>query len=276
MPCATRFWTTVAIALTAWIGNSVRAADTEERETYVCPLDRTTTLPVGSDGKSAPRMYTDLEIPTQAYTNLVVACPKCGYAAWVGDFSRPVDPATESFVRGSLTQTARRAAEDPVWTYRHHLQLLRRRNAPLREMIGANLFATYVQKRRRPHGGSDTIVEREVMAIRKEVIALLAQALRDDPPRTQRTRLEWVYLLGELTRLVGDTEHAKPLLAEACKDKDNLGATLGRMACEQAEKASKRDTFEEYRDGVVNPVAAVAPKVDPTTVPAQPTPTGAR
>ena len=271
------FYRLLVVAVCAILGTGTAASgwatDGDERDSYICPIDRAATFPIGNDGKSSPRMYSDLEIPTQAYTNLVVACPKCGYAAWTGDFGRPVDAATESFVRTHLTATARRAAEDPVWAYKHHLQLLNHRNAPLRERIGANLFAAYVQKRRRPHGGSDATIERELMAIRREVIALLVQGLRDDPPRTLRTKLEWTYLLGELTRLVGDTEHARPLLAEACKEKDNLGVTLGRMACEQADKAAKRDTFEEYRDGVVNPVAAVAPKVEPPTVPAAPTPT---
>ena len=251
--------------------------DSQERASYPCPLDGTVTFPVGTDGKTSLKLYSDLEIPTQAYTNLVVACPKCGYASWTSDFSRPVDPALEAWVKSNLQPTARRAAEDPAWSYRHHVQLLQRRNAPLRERIGALVFQSYVHKRRRPRGGSDPAVEREIAAIRKDIIGLLAQALRDDPPKAARTRLEWLYLLGELSRLVGDPTNGKMILSEVCKDKDILGLTLGRMACDQAEKAARNDTFEEYRDGVLNPSAAIAPKAaESTPVPPEPTPSAPR
>ncbi len=241
----------------------------EGRESHACPLDGTATFPIGSDGKTSPKLYTDLEIPTQAYTNLVVACPKCGYASWTSDFSRPVDAATEGWVKANLATTARRAAEDPAWAYRHHVQLLNRRNAPLRERIGALVFQSYVLKRRRPRGGSDPNVEREIATVRRDITTLLAQGLREDPPKAARTRLEWAYLLGELTRLVGEPANAKPLLADVCAQKDTLGLTLGKMACDQADKAAHKDTFEEYRDGLINPAAAIAYK--PAEPPAAPT-----
>lgn len=249
----------------------------DEHSGHVCPIDGSPARAMGSDGNVSPKMYTDLELPSQAYTNLVVACAKCGYAAWAGDFSRQVDAATEAFVRQNLSATARRAGEDPLFAFKHHIALLQHRNAPLRERIGALVFESYVMKRRRPRGGSDPAVEKEILAVRKDMTALLAQALREDPPKSVRARLEWLYLLGELTRLTGDPARAKPVLAEVCKDKENLGVTIGRMACEQADKAARGDTFEEYRDGIFNPVAAVAPKpADPTGVPPDPSPAAQR
>ncbi|MBM4342897.1 MAG: hypothetical protein FJ100_05930 [Deltaproteobacteria bacterium] len=247
------------------------------RDSHACPIDGTATFPIGTDGKTSPKLYTDLEIPTQAYTNLVVACPKCGYASWTSDFSRPVDAATEAWVKANLAATARRAAEDPAWAYRHHVQLLQRRGAPLRERIGALVFQSYVLKRRRPRGGSDANVEREIASVRRDITVLLAQALREDPPKSARTRLEWAYLLGELTRLVGEPGHARPLLADVCAQRDALGITIGKMACDQAEKAAHNDTFEEYRDGVINPAAAIAGKpADPPVAPTDSAPPAPR
>jgi len=238
-------------------------ADNGDRAALLCPIDRAPTLPVGVDGKFSPTRYSDLEEPTRAYSNLVVACPKCGYAAWAGSFSAPVEADLEAWVKASLAATARRAAEDPVWAYRHHVQILQRRGAPLRERIGAQLFYSYVLKRRRPAGGSEPAVERDILAVRKEVIAMLATALRDEPPANVRARLEWLYLVGELTRLVGDTDHAAPILADCCKERETLGATMGKLACDAADRAQRKDTFEEYRGGMINPSAAAAAAVRP-------------
>lgn len=215
-----------------------------------CPLDGTPTFPLGNEGKPASKMYSDLEAPTEAYTSLVVACPKCGYANWVQEFQAPVDGATASYVHQHLQATAARAGNDPLWAFKHHLELLTFRQAGLRERIGATLFYSYVLKRRRPMGGQDPVMEREIQAVRRQVLGMLEEALRVEPPRGRRGQLEWQYLTGELLRLTGDANHAKPRLKAVCEEREEAGYLVGRMACEMAQRAERGETIEDYRDGM--------------------------
>ncbi len=256
------------IAIGLCLASRVQAADAPTQR-LICPIDGAVTFPVGNDGRPAPRTYSDLETPTEAYTNLVVACPKCGYANWTGQFQSQVDGATTSFVRAKLTPTANRAWNDPVFAYRHMLQLLEFHQASLRERIGALLFYTYVLKRKRPMGGQDPDMEREIQETRKDVIALLVQAMRIDPPLKDRGVLEWRYLIGELTRLVGQPAQAEPMLRSVCENRDDAGYLVGRLACEMATRAQRKETFEDYRDGVFDIQTLPPKKVFAPPAPAQ-------
>jgi hypothetical protein len=224
----------------------------------VCPIDGAATFPVGNDGQPAPRTYSDLEVPTEAYTSLVVACPKCGYANWVQEFQTPVDGATAGYVHQHLQATAARAGNDPLWAFKHHLALLDFRQAGLRERIGAHLFYSYVLKRRRPLGGQDPEMEREILSVRKHVLEMLEEALRVAPPKQKRGQLEWQYLTGELLRLTGEVKRARPWLKAVCEEREEAGYLVGRMACEVSVRAERGETIEDYRDGVYD-VGALPP-----------------
>ena len=265
----------VSFLAVSLIGLSATAALAQDAprpavRSFTCPVDGTQTQPVGSDGKQAAKLYSDLEEPTRAYTNLVAACSKCGYSAWTQDFERGVSSETTSFVRSRLAATARRAGSDPIFAYQHHLQLLDHRNAGKRERIGAWLFYSYVLKRRRPAGGQDAEGERQIQQVRKTVMGLLADAMRDEPPRSPRARLEWQYLLGELARLAGNAKQGAPLLRTVCDQREEAGFTVGKLACEMADRAAKGETFEDYRDGVFD--VSVLPPPGAKPAPAAPTP----
>lgn len=219
---------------------------------YTCPLCSTQARAIGHDGKSSPRRYSDLEVPTRAYTNLVVACPKCGYAAWSQDFESRASGAAQHYTRRYLARTAKRAAQSPLLAYQHHMNLLHVRRASLHEQIGAALFYTYVLKRGRPYGGMDPKLEQRIRKARKRALALLTLALKKSPPTDQRTNLEWSYLQGELKRLTGDTTGALPLLQKVCWARKQAGYTVGRLSCQMTERAKRSESFEDYRDGVTD------------------------
>lgn len=228
--------------------------------TYICPIDGSKTQPIGTDGKPSPKMYSDLEIPTQAYTNLIVACLTNGYANWTDDFEKPVSGDVQRFVQTELAATAKRVSE-PLVAWAHHIKLLRYRRASPREMFGALLTYSYVQKRARPSGGQDHALERKIRDTRKEVLALLDDLLKVDPPKTLRSRLEWIYLHGELTRLTGDAKTAAPRLKYVCDQQENAGYTIGQLACSLADRAAHGETWEEYRSGQFD--ISVVPDKDP-------------
>jgi hypothetical protein len=252
-----KWWLAAVVMAWTWAA-SARAEGPAARLT--CPLDGAATFPIGSDGNPASKTYTDLEVPSQAYTNLVVACPKCGYAGWAGDFQSSPDGGTASYVRGQLAATAARAGSDPVWAYKHFLAILEYRRAPLRERLGATLFYSYVLKRRRPNGGQDPAMERDIAAVRRLALELLTRALAETPPKTTRGRLEWTYLRGELLRLVGEPKAGRPLLDEVCQQREEAGYLVGRMACEMAGRAAKGEAFEDYRDGLYDVTHLPVPK----------------
>ncbi len=217
---------------------------------YICPIDGGQTSPVGHDGKPSLRRYSDLEQPTRAYTNQVLACPKCGYAAWKGAFEKPPSGAVVHHVRSHFKRSAKRAATDPVIAYQHHLNLLHLRKVSIREQIGAALFFSYVLKRKRPYGGMDPKLERKLIAARTRTLKLLQSAMKGEPPRRLRTRLEWRYLIGEMLRLTGKPRAAQKPLQAVCEAKRKAGHTTGRLACEMAHRAAAGETWEDYRDGV--------------------------
>ncbi|GEM_PF-3517507 len=217
---------------------------------YICPIDGGHTVAVGDDGKSSLRRYSDLEQPTRAYTNLVLACPKCGYANWKASFETPPSATAVHYVRSHFRRSAKKAANDPVVAYQHHLNLLHLRRAPLREQIGAALFYTYVLKRKRPYGGLDPKLERKLVKARIRVAKLLKMAMKNDPPTRARGRLEWEYLIGELQRLTGKPKAGVESLQSVCKQKRKAGHTIGRLSCEMAHRATNGETWEDYRDGV--------------------------
>ncbi len=232
---------------------SVRVAPTRPvAKSFICPLCGAQAHAIGHDGKSSPRRYSDLEVPTRAYTNLVVACPKCGYAAWSQDFETPVSGAAQQYTQRYLARTAKRAAQSPLVAYQHHMNLLHVRRASLNEQIGAALFYSYVLKRGRPYGGMDPKLERKVQKARTRVLALLTLALQRDPPSDKRAGLEWQYLKGELTRLTGDTAGALPVLQKVCWARKEAGYTVGRLACQMTERAKRGESWEDYRDGVTD------------------------
>ena len=235
-----------------------------------CPIDGGAAQVRGTEGRNSPKMYSDLEIPTEAYPNLVVACGQCGYANWTEDFERPVSGSVSAFVHQALGATAKRAGNEPLYAWQHHLKILQARGAPLRERFGAALVYTYVLKRKRPLGGQDHALERQVQAARADTLALLVQVFKEDPPRKQRGKLEWLYLLGELTRLTGDTKHALPVLRDVCENQADAGYTVGRLACEMADRASHGETHEEYRDGVFDVAQIPDPNKPKPAAPAPP------
>ncbi len=234
--------------------------------TYICPIDGSKTQPLGTDGKPSPKMYSDLEIPTQAYTNLIVACLTNGYANWTDDFEKPVSGDVQRFVQTELAATAKRVSE-PLIAWAHHIKLLRFRRASPREMFGALLTYSYVQKRARPSGGQDHALERKIRDTRKEVLVLLDDLLKVDPPKTLRSRLEWIYLHGELTRLIGDAKTAAARLKYVCDQQENAGYTIGQLACTLADRAAHGETWEEYRSGQFD--ISVVPDKDPPPDPAK-------
>ena len=217
---------------------------------FVCPIDGTPTQAKGTDGKDTTRRYSDLEMPTRAYTNLVVVCPKCGYAMWADDFERAPGGAVTQYTHQVLSRSARSASTDPVSAYQHLMNVLHVRRAPLAEQIGAALYYTYVLKRSRPYGGIDPKLERRIVAGRKRALTLIRKGLTGQPPRQPRIRYEWLYLSGELARLAGDVAGAKAALREVCEARREAGYTVGRLACEMADRADRGETWEDYRDGV--------------------------
>lgn len=222
----------------------------QQTKRYICPIDGGQTSPVGHDGKPSLRRYSDLEQPTRAYTNQVLACPKCGYATWKGAFEEQPSGTVVHYVRSRFKRSARKAAAEPVVAYQHHLNLLHLRGAPITEQIGAALFYTYVLKRKRPYGGIDPKLERKLGAARTRTLKLLRKAMKSDPPRRQRALLEWQYLIGELQRLTGYPKAARAPLNDVCEKKRKAGHTTGRLACEMAHRAANGETWEDYRDGV--------------------------
>lgn len=227
-----------------------QAAHHHAPKRYICPIDGGHTSAVGHDGKPSLRRYSDLEQPTRAYTNLVLACPKCGYAAWKGTFEKPPSGTVVHYVQSRFKRSAKKAAIDPVVAYQHHLNLLHVRQAPTREQIGAALFYTYVLKRKRPYGGMDPKLERKLLSARTRVLALLQAAMKNEAPRRERAQLEWRYLIGELQRLIGKPKLGLGPLEEVCEAKRKAGHTVGRLACEMAHRAKNGETWEDYRDGV--------------------------
>jgi len=217
---------------------------------HTCPIDGGITRPVGHEGKRSLRRYSDLEEPTRAYQNAVLACPKCGYANWRNDFERPPTGQVVHYVRSRFKKSAKRAATDPIFAYRHHLNLLHLRGAGLREQIGAALFYSYVIKKSRPYGGMAPKVERRLVKARLRVLKLLRYAMKKEPPRRERGRLEWTYLIGELLRLTGRPGEASSILRGVCEAKRSAGHTVGRLSCQMADRAERKETWEDYRDGV--------------------------
>ncbi|MFZ4579314.1 MAG: hypothetical protein ACOYOB_13035 [Myxococcota bacterium] len=258
---------TVLVALGLLTASVAQAQTPASARPLVCPVDGAEVRETGTDGRASPRMYSDLEVPTEAYPNYVVACAKCGYAAWTQDFERPVSGELSAWVKQYLAATARRAGSEPLYAWKHMLQILDHRQVSLRERLGATLFYTYVLKRRRPNGGQDHALEREILAGRKQVVGYLMQSLRDEPPKSARARLEWRYLVGELTRLIGEPAKGLPMLQEVCKSREEAGYTVGKLACEMADRAAKGDCWENYRDGMFDATAIPKP-ANPAEAPA--------
>jgi hypothetical protein len=230
---------------------------------YTCPLDGAQTQALGSAGKPAPRTYSDFEVPTTAYTSYVVACPKCGWAAWTQEFERAPSPDVAGFVRSQLGATAKRASSDAVFAYQHLIRVLEYRGAPRSQRISALLFYSYVLKRDRPAGGQDHELERRIKGVRQDVLALLERAIVEEAPRTNRAKLEWQYLIGELNRLTGAPKKAAPLLQSVCAQSREAGYMVGKAACEMATRAERGETFEDYRDGVFDVAAVPLPGAKP-------------
>lgn len=260
----------MVLGVVAWLSPARATAD-EAAPTHrlTCPLDGTQALPLGGDGRPSPKTYSDLEVPTEAYTNLVVACPKCGYAGWAQDFQTQPGSEIAGFVRSQLAPTAKRAGTEAIWAFKHFLRILEFRRAPVRERLGATLFYSYVLKRKRPNGGQDPDMERELQGVRRVIIEQLREAMRVDPPKKARGQLEWQYLLGELTRLVGEAKKAEPLLRAVCSEREEAGYQVGRMACDMATRANHGETFEDYREGVFD-IAALPPPGAKKPAPAEP------
>lgn len=240
-----------------------------QTRTFVCPVDGTHVAQVGGDGQPAPKMYSDFEVPTEAYANRIVACPGCGYAQWATEFERPVDGSITAYTQQNLKQDARRVVE-PRIAWKHFIDLMHFRRAPAREQVTALLYYTYVLKRARPGGGQDYDLEMQIKRIRAEVLNLLFAALKDDPPKSERARLEWLYLAGELTRLTGDSKRALPLLEDVCDLKDLAGQMVGNLACEMANRAQHGECFEDYLGGFVD-VTTAKPPVKAAALPNAPT-----
>lgn len=217
---------------------------------FHCPIDGAETTAKGADGRDTTRRYSDLEMPTRAYTNLVVVCPTCGYANWAEDFERAPDPAVVDYAQRVLRRSAQSASKDPIAAYQHLMNVLHVRRADISEQIGASLYYTYVLKRQRPYGGLDPALERRILAARKRSMGMLMRALKTDPPTQAHARLEWMYLFGELQRLTGDTKGAASSLRSVCDAQREAGYTIGRLACEMADRADKNESWEDYRDGV--------------------------
>ena len=230
-----------------------------QTRSFVCPVDGTRINQQGGDGHASPSMYSDLEFPSDAYANRIVACPSCGYAHWALDFERLVDGAVSAFVHQTLKKDARRVVE-PRIAWQHFVELLRFRNVAPREQISGLLYYTYVLKRSRPGGGQDYDLEMLIKAVRLQILDLLFKSLRDDPPKSERARLEWLYLTGELMRLTGEHRRAEPLLADVCGLRELAGRTIGDLACEMAERAKRGQCFEDYRGGVVDVTTAKPPQ----------------
>ncbi len=243
------------------VGTSAHA----QTRSYVCPVDGARVTQVGGDGQPAPKMYSDFEVPTEAYANRIVACPSCGYAQWAVEFERPVDASVVAYTNQNLKKDARRVAE-PRFAWKHFIDLMRFRRAPAREQVTGLLYYTYVLKRARPGGGQDYDLEMQIKQIRAEVLNLLFAALKDDPPRSERARLEWLYLAGELTRLTGDPKRALPLLDDVCDLKETAGNLVGNLACEMADRARRGECFEDYQGGFVD-VTTAKPAVKPVELP---------
>lgn len=233
------------------VSSSARAqAHDAPARRYTCPIDGAQTAVVGHDGRSTLRRYSDLEEPTRAYQNQVLACPKCGYANWKYDFERAPDGRVVQHVHAHFKKSARAAATDPIVAYRHHLNLLHARRAPIAEQIGAALHYTYVIKKARPYGGMDAKTERKLVKARVRVVQLLQYAMKKEPPRRERGQLEWSYLIGELLRLTGRPGEAANYLRDVCEKKRAAGHTIGRLACEMSARAERKETWEDFRDGV--------------------------
>ena len=242
-----------------------------QSRTYTCPVDGTSITQVGGNGQTAPKMYSDFEVPTDAYANRIVACPTCGYAQWAGDFERPVDGGVSAFAQQNLKKAARRVVEPRV-AWKHFADLLRFRHAAAREQVTGLLYYTYVLKRSRPGGGQDYELEMLIKQIRTEVLDLLFASLKDDPPKSERARLEWLYLAGELTRLTGNAKRALPLLADVCGLHEIAGHMVGNLACEMADRARRGECFEDYQGGFVD-VTTAKPPAKTAELPAAATPT---
>jgi len=267
---------TVAWSLVLGLSAGGWAQDAPQVRHLTCPVDGGTAAFGGTQGRSSPRMYSDLEVPTEAYPNLVIACGQCGYANWTEDFERPVPGSVAAFVRQNLAATAKRSGNEPLFAWQHHLKILQARGAGLRERFGATLVYTYVLKRKRPIGGQDHELERQIQSARADTLTLLLQVMKADPPRKPRGKLEWQYLIGELTRLTGDTKHADPVLRMVCNNQADAGYTVGNLACEMADRAARGDTFEEYRDGVFDVAQIPDPRKAKASAPKPPTPTQAQ
>ncbi len=220
------------------------------RRTYRCPVDGAEAAAKGADGRDTTRRYSDLEMPTRAYSNLVVVCQGCGYASWAGEFERMPPPEVADYARRTLQRSARAASTDAAAAYQHLMNVLHVRRADLSEQITAALYFTYVLKRQRPYGGLNPALERKIVAARKRTVGLLSRALRDAPPKLAHARLEWTYLVGELTRLVGDTSTAATALNGVCEQRRDAGFTIGRLACEMGHRAERGESWEDFRDGV--------------------------
>ncbi len=226
------------------------APEPPPRRTYRCPVDGAEAAAKGADGRDTTRRDSDLEMPTRAYSNLVVVCPSCGYAAWAGEFERMPPPEVADYARSTLKRSARSAGTDAAAAYQHLMNVLHVRRADFTEQIAAALYFTYVLKRQRPYGGLDPALERKIVAARKRTVGLLNRALRDAPPKLLHARLEWTYLVGELTRLGGDTQSAATALRGVCEQQREAGFTMGRLACEMAQRAERGESWEDFRDGV--------------------------
>jgi hypothetical protein len=229
-----------------------------QTRTYVCPVDGARVTQVGGDGQPSPKMYSDFEVPTDAYANRIVACPSCGYATWATDFERPVDGSIAAFAQQTLKKDAKRVVE-PRIAWQHFVDLLHFRHAPAREQVTGLLYYTYVLKRFRPGGGQDYALEMQIKQVRTEVLDLLFASLKDDPPKSERARLEWLYLAGELTRLTGNAKRAYPLLNDVCELRDMAGNMVGNLACEMADRARRGECFEDYHGGFVDVTTAKQP-----------------
>ncbi len=253
------------------VGSLATATAQAQTRTFVCPVDGTRVMQVGGDGQPAPKMYSDFEVPTEAYANRIVACSTCGYAQWATEFERPVDGGIVAYVQQNLKQDARRVVE-PRIAWKHFVDLMHFRHAPAREQVTGLLYYTYVLKRARPGGGQDYALEMQIKQIRSEVLGLLFASLKDDPPKSERARLEWLYLAGELTRLTGDPKRALPLLDDVCGLRETAGQMVGNLACEMADRARRGECFEDYHGGFVD-VTTAKPPVKATTLPNAPTAT---
>jgi len=215
--------------------------------TFTCPVDGAKTNWVQPGPGAGPSRNTDLEGPATPYQSYVVACEGCGYAMWADRFENRVDDTTKRLVRRVLYERRHEARQDGRVAYEHLARILAYQRAPLTDQLTANLFWSYVIKRKRPVGRVDLKLEAQLRDVRRTARNILQRAKADEPPATTRGMWEWTYLDGELARLVGEPDKAVSDLNAVCKYAAEAGPAIGKFACAQVERARRGDTSEFFR-----------------------------